>query len=295
MAPSSAPPYGIEVARTREAARAFRLKLSLEGQRMGLVPTMGALHEGHLSLIRLAAREADVVAASLFVNPTQFAAHEDFGSYPRREADDIGMLEAAGCRLVYCPQLTEIYPPGDSTRVRVGALSEDLEGAIRPHFFEGVASVVTRLFAHLGPDLAVFGEKDYQQLLVIRALTRDLGFPIRIIGGPTQRDPDGLAMSSRNAYLGATERREAGALPAALQQASERLAAGEAISDVCEDARLRLLAAGFSSVDYIEARHAETLSPMGTGSAPAGVPGRILAAARLGTTRLIDNLPFQRR
>lgn len=295
MSPSPAPRPGIEIARTRDEVRAFRVRTFREGRTLGLVPTMGALHEGHLSLIRLAAGEADIVAASLFVNPTQFAAHEDFGSYPRREADDIAMLAAAGCRLVYCPDPSEIYPAGNSTRVRVGALSEDLEGAIRPHFFEGVASVVTRLFVHIAPDLAVFGEKDYQQLLVVRALARDLGFPIRILGGPTQRDPDGLAMSSRNAYLGAADRRQAGALPAALQQACKRLAAGEAISDVCEDARSRLLSAGFSSVDYIEARRADTLSPLGTGSAPVGVLGRILAAARLGGTRLIDNLPFQRR
>src|SRR5262245_60438520 len=166
---------------------------------------MGALHAGHTSLIRIGLEKADVAASSIFVNPTQFAAHEDLATYPRSEESDLEKLAEAGCSFCYCPLASEIYPPGDTTRVIVRDLSHMLEGEVRPHFFEGVASVVSRLFLHVSPDVAVFGEKDYQQLLVIRRMTQDLGFPIEIIGGPTMREADGLAMSSRNAYLSGDE------------------------------------------------------------------------------------------
>jgi pantoate--beta-alanine ligase len=255
---------------------------------------MGALHAGHISLLRLARSATDIVGATIFVNPTQFAAHEDFGAYPRGEDRDIALLAEAGCDFVYCPSPGEIYPPGDTTRVRVGALCDDLEGAIRPHFFEGVASVVARLFLHLSPDVAAFGEKDYQQLLVIRALTRDLGFPIRILGGETAREADGLALSSRNAYLSPDERARAGALPAALRAAIEAIECGASLAGACAEARSLLLAGGFSQVDYVEARRADTLSSFPDDAAPCGVAGRLLAAARIGTTRLIDNMPFER-
>ena len=204
---------GLVVARTRAEVQAYRRQMQAQGKRVAFIPTMGALHEGHLSLVRLGLEKADVAASSIFVNPTQFAAHEDLSTYPRTEAEDLRKLQEAGCSFCYCPTASEMYPPGDSTRVQVKDLSHMLEGEVRPHFFEGVASVVSRLFRHVGPDVAVFGEKDYQQLLVIRRMVQDLGFPIEIVGGPTMREPDGLAMSSRNAYLTGEERTTAAALP----------------------------------------------------------------------------------
>lgn len=269
--------------------------MQAQGKRVAFIPTMGALHEGHLSLVRLGLEKADVAASSIFVNPTQFAAHEDLSTYPRTEAEDLRKLQEAGCSFCYCPTASEIYPPGDSTRVQVKDLSHMLEGEVRPHFFEGVASVVSRLFLHVGPDVAVFGEKDYQQLLVIRRMVQDLGFPIEIVGGPTMREPDGLAMSSRNAYLSAEERTTAAALPRVMQEASARIAAGERISATAEDARQALIAAGLTSVDYVAMRRADTLAPFGGDTAPVGATGRLLIAARIGKTRLIDNVGFVRK
>jgi pantoate--beta-alanine ligase len=255
---------------------------------------MGALHAGHVSLIRIGLEKADVAASSIFVNPTQFAAHEDLSTYPRTEDSDLEMLAQAGCSFCYCPTPSEIYPPGDSTRVIVKDLSHLLEGEVRPHFFEGAASVVTRLFMHVAPDLAVFGEKDYQQLLVIRRMVQDLGFPIEIVGGPTIRGSDGLAMSSRNAYLSADERVQAVLISQTMREAAAKIEAGEAIRSATEAGKAALLAAGYAGVDYVEARRADTLAPFGTETAPVGASGRLLIAARLGKTRLIDNMGFQR-
>jgi len=286
---------GLVVARTRAEVQAYRRQMQAQGKRVAFIPTMGALHEGHLSLVRLGLEKADVAASSIFVNPTQFAAHEDLSTYPRAEAEDLRKLQEAGCSFCYCPTASEMYPPGDSTRVQVKDLSHMLEGEVRPHFFEGVASVVSRLFLHVGPDVAVFGEKDYQQLLVIRRMVQDLGFPIEIVGGPTMREPDGLAMSSRNAYLSAEERTTAAALPRVMQEASARIAAGERISATAEDARQALIAAGLKSVDYVAMRRADTLAPFGGDTAPVGATGRLLVAARIGKTRLIDNVGFVRK
>ncbi|HOY80231.1 MAG TPA: pantoate--beta-alanine ligase [Hyphomonadaceae bacterium] len=286
---------GLVVARTRAEARDWHRAQRAAGKRIAFAPTMGALHDGHISLIKLGLEKADVAASSIFVNPTQFAAHEDLGTYPRAEASDLEKLEAAGCSFCYCPSPSEMYPPGDSTRVIVKDLSHILEGEVRPHFFEGVASVVSRLFLHIQPDVAVFGEKDYQQLLVIKRMTNDLGFPIEIIGAPTRREADGLAMSSRNAYLDAQQRSQAAAMARVMKETAAKLEAGEPIRAATDAAKADLIAAGFASVDYVEARRADTLAPFGAETCPNGATGRLLFAARLGKTRLIDNMGFVRR
>jgi pantoate--beta-alanine ligase len=249
---------------------------------------MGALHRGHLSLIELAVGRADFVVASIFVNPTQFAPNEDFHTYPRDEAGDVALLVAAGCNLVYAPPVEAIYPPGFSTTITVSGVSAPLEGAFRPHHFAGVATVVAKLLIQASPDLAVFGEKDYQQLRVIHRLARDLDLPVEIIGAPIVRDPDGLALSSRNAYLSAVERRIAPTLHRALAHAAAALASGVAVSEAEHKATTELVSAGFDAVDYLEARDPKDLERVGPG--PLTGPARILAAARVGRTRLIDNL-----
>ena len=266
-----------------------------QGKRVAFVPTMGALHAGHLGLVQIGREKADVVASSIFVNPTQFAAHEDLSTYPRAEESDLAKLAEAGCAFCYCPSPAEMYPAGDSTRVTVKDLSHILEGAVRPHFFEGVASVVSRLFLHVQPDVAVFGEKDYQQLLVIKRMVQDLGFGIEIVGGATKREADGLAMSSRNAYLSADERTRAAAVYRVMTQTAANIEAGERISSAAEEAQQALLSAGFASVDYVAVRRGDTLAPFGGDAAPVGVTGRLLIAARMGKTRLIDNMGFVRR
>jgi pantoate--beta-alanine ligase len=283
------------IARTRKEARDWREAMRAAGKRVAFAPTMGALHEGHVSLVKLGLERADVAASSIFVNPTQFAANEDFSTYPRAEQRDLDALAEAGCSFVYCPAPIEMYPAGDSTRVLVKDLSHILEGEVRPHFFEGVASVVSRLFLHIGPDVGVFGEKDYQQLLVIKRMTQDLGFGIEIVGAPTIREADGLAMSSRNAYLNAAERAQAVEVSRAMNEAATALEVGQPIRAVTDAARARLLAAGFASVDYVEARRADTLAPFGGEAAPVGAGGRGLMAARVGNTRGIDNMGFMRR
>jgi pantoate--beta-alanine ligase len=244
------------------------------------------LHEGHLSLVRAAKERCGFVVASLFVNPRQFAPGEDLERYPRDEAGDAAMLASAGCDLLYAPARETIYPPGFSTSVDAGPIAAPLEGEMRPHFFGGVATVVTKLLLQCAPDFAVFGEKDYQQLLVIKRLVRDLDIPSTIIGCPTVREHDGLAMSSRNAYLDADERKIAARLNAILHDAIKAVHAGEPIVRAETDAARHLLAAGFTSVDYVALRNAETLAPITDLAAPA----RILAAAWLGKTRLIDNM-----
>ncbi|HVY88422.1 MAG TPA: pantoate--beta-alanine ligase [Hyphomonadaceae bacterium] len=285
----------LTVARTRAEAKDWYKSMRSAGKRIAFAPTMGALHAGHTSLIRIGLEKADVAASSIFVNPTQFAAHEDLATYPRSEESDLEKLAEAGCTFCYCPSPSEIYPPGDTTRVIVKDLSHMLEGEVRPHFFEGVASVVSRLFLHVAPDVAVFGEKDYQQLLVIRRMTQDMGFPIEIVGGPTMREADGLAMSSRNAYLSADERVLAVRVSQEMRAAAAKIEGGEPIRAAADAVRAALLSSGYSSVDYVEARRADTLAPFGGETAPVGATGRLLIAARLGKTRLIDNMGFQRK
>jgi pantoate--beta-alanine ligase len=256
-------------------------------RRIALVPTMGALHEGHLSLVRLARRRADRVVVSIFVNPAQFAPNEDFARYPRTWDTDIGKLAAEGVDLVFAPAADEVYPAGFATSVELrGPATVGLEDRFRPHFFGGVATVVAKLLIEVMPDEAFFGEKDYQQLQVVRRMTRDLDLPVRIIAAPTVREPDGLALSSRNVYLSAEDRQRAPLLQRVLLESAEEIARGEPIESVLALGRTMLAQGGFA-VDYLEARHAETLAPVS--SAGEG-PLRLLAAARLGSTRLIDNV-----
>lgn len=277
------------VAEMREHVRAWKAA----GQRVALVPTMGALHQGHLSLIRLAQQHADRVIASVFVNPKQFAPHEDFDAYPRGEAADAEKLASVGCDLMFAPNAAEMYAPGFSTLITVSGVSEPLEGAARPQFFGGVATVVAKLFIQSQADVAVFGEKDYQQLQVVKRMARDLDIPIEIIGAPTARAEDGLALSSRNAYLSADERVAAAALPSAMKAVAQAVASGGRIDDAEAAAVQALEAAGFRQVDYVEVREASDLSRLGPG--PIGdAQGRILVAAWLGGTRLIDNMAVER-
>jgi pantoate--beta-alanine ligase len=258
------------------------------GETIALVPTMGALHEGHLSLVKLAKSLAGRVVVSIFVNPIQFGPREDFHDYPRDEAGDLAKLATAGADLVFAPATAEMYPQGFSTKVSVGDLTEDLCGAARPNHFDGVATVVAKLLLQTAPDLAVFGEKDYQQLLVIRRLVRDLDLPVEIVGGPIMREPDGLALSSRNAYLSPSERSTAPLLHATIAEVAADLAKGRGADDAAEAGRFKLEAAGFR-VDYVAVRDPETLKPL---SGPVK-RARVLAAAYLGKTRLIDNVPVR--
>jgi len=270
-----------DVAALRYAIAAWRKA----GLTVGLVPTMGALHEGHLSLVRTAKERCDRVVTSLFVNPRQFAPHEDFERYPRDEAGDAGMLASAGCDLLYAPERSVMYPQGFATNVIVADVSTPLEGEFRPHFFGGVATVVTKLLLQALPDTAFFGEKDYQQLLVIKRMAHDLDIPVAITGCATVREHDGLAMSSRNAYLSEDQRRVAARLNYILHDAIKAVRAGEPIAEAEAEATRHLIAAGFTSVDYIAIRDADTLAPVGDAA-----NARILAAAWLGKTRLIDNM-----
>lgn len=279
---TAAPPIVRDVFSLRSAVAAWRAG----GARIGFVPTMGALHDGHLSLVRTARERCDRVVASLFVNPRQFAPHEDFERYPRDEAGDAALLASAGCDLLYAPERASMYPDGFSTNVIVADVSTPLEGEFRPHFFGGVATVVTKLLLQCLPDAAFFGEKDYQQLLVIKRLAKDLDIPVEIVGCATVREHDGLAMSSRNAYLSPDERRVAARLNFILHEAIKAVRAGDPIADAEAEAERHLLAAGFTSVDYVAVRDAETLQRTSDTSRPL----RILAAAWLGKTRLIDNM-----
>jgi len=264
------------------------------GERVGFVPTMGALHGGHLSLIEKAREKATRIVASIFVNPTQFAPGEDFDTYPRNEEADLAKLASAGCDLAYLPAVAEMYPEGSVTNVRVEGMSDLLDGVYRPHFFYGVTTVVARLFLHAQPHVAVFGEKDYQQLQIIRRMVRDLGFPIEIIDASTARDADGLAQSSRNLYLKPEERRRAGALQAALHRASVRLSVGESPSVALGEARDLLTRSGFEKVDYVSLVDPATLQDLPDTPLPAGAVARLLGAAWMGRTRLIDNISVTR-
>jgi pantoate--beta-alanine ligase len=253
---------------------------------LALVPTMGALHAGHIALVGEAKRRAGCVAASLFVNPTQFGPNEDFGRYPRREAEDMRMLEESGCELLWIPSVADMYPDGFSTSIRVAGLSDRWEGEARPGHFEGVATVVAKLLNSVRPDVALFGEKDFQQLAVIQRMAADLDIPVEIAGVPTVREPDGLALSSRNSYLSSDERSRAVALPEALQRARVSILEGARVSPALEIARQSLAKAGFSRIDYVALVDASTLEPL---DEPKGEM-RLIAAAIIGTTRLIDNL-----
>lgn len=256
------------------------------GATIGLVPTMGALHAGHMELVKAAMAQCDKVVVSIFVNPTQFGAGEDLDSYPRQEAADAALLEEAGVELVWAPTVDQVYPDGFATNVSVSGVSSGLCGGSRPGHFDGVATVVAKLFNQVRPDAAFFGEKDFQQLAVIRRMARDLDFTHDIIGVPTVRDADGLALSSRNAYLTSEQRQQAVALPDVMRGAAEEISSGGDIGAVLDEAKAKLLASGFHKVDYFELKHADTLEKMTVFARPA----RLLAAAHIGTTRLIDNI-----
>lgn len=265
--------------------RATVATLRQDGARIAFVPTMGALHEGHLTLVRQARALADKVVVSIFVNPLQFAPTEDLDRYPRNEAGDLALLHSVGCDVVYLPTVDALYPQGFVSRVEMKGPALGLESDFRPQFFSGVATVVMKLFNQVRPDIAVFGEKDFQQLAVIRAMVRDFDMPIEIIPGATVREADGLALSSRNAYLSQEERSIAPLLHQALQTVRTAVLAGDAPDAAIAQAQTGLLAAGFRSVDYIALRDAETL-----GDVTPGRPQRLLAALWLGKTRLIDNI-----
>ena len=275
------------VARTVPSLRRALAPFRDTGERIALVPTMGALHRGHLALVREARRRARHVVVSIFVNPTQFAPHEDFGSYPRGFAADLKALQTAKADLVWAPSAEVMYPAGFATRIEPqGAAKAVLEDKFRPHFFGGVATVVAKLFTQTAPDFALFGEKDYQQLRVVTQMAQDLDLAVKVIGVPTVREQDGLALSSRNAYLSAAERSAAPLLYRGLKASAVRIKQGEPIEMVLEEARAEIGRAGFA-LDYLEARHALTLAPI---VSRKDGPIRLLLAAKIGKTRLIDNI-----
>jgi pantoate--beta-alanine ligase len=275
------------VARTVPSLRRALAPFRDTGERIALVPTMGALHRGHLALVREARRRARRVVVSIFVNPTQFAPHEDFGSYPRGFAADLKALQTAKADLVWAPSAEVMYPAGFATRIEPqGAAKAGLEDKFRPHFFGGVATVVAKLFTQTAPDFALFGEKDYQQLRVVTQMAQDLDLVVKVIGVPTVREQDGLALSSRNAYLSAAERSAAPLLYRGLKASAVRIKQGEPIEMVLEEARAEIGRAGFA-LDYLEARHALTLAPI---VSRKDGPIRLLLAAKIGKTRLIDNI-----
>ncbi|MGQ0673213.1 MAG: pantoate--beta-alanine ligase [Hyphomicrobium sp.] len=257
------------------------------GESVALVPTMGALHAGHLALVRLAEKKADRVVVSIFVNPTQFAPTEDLARYPRDETGDVDKLAGVGADLVWSPSVEVMYPPGSATRIVPEGAALGLEGEFRPHHFGGVATVCCKLFSQVTPDVAVFGEKDYQQLAVIRQMVRDLNLPLKIASLPTVREKDGLALSSRNAYLMPAERKIAPSLNVAIRKVADEVSGGGSVMAAVAAARADLKRAGFAKLDYLEVRDAETLAPFVDGSER---PGRVLTAAWLGKTRLIDNV-----
>jgi pantoate--beta-alanine ligase len=275
------------IARTLASLHRARSDLGKRNANIALVPTMGALHDGHVSLVRLAKRRAKKVVVSIFVNPTQFAAHEDLGSYPRTWKADISRLASEGVDLVWNPDVKTMYPEGFATRIAPeGPALAGLEDRFRPHFFGGVATVVAKLFTQVRPDFAFFGEKDFQQLKVVTRMARDLDLGVRVIGGAIVRERDGLAMSSRNVYLSAEQRHAAPTLFRAIKATSKRMRAGGDFRSALAAAADAIAEAGFA-LDYIEARHAETLAPV---SSLNDGPVRLLVAAKIGTTRLIDNI-----
>jgi len=276
----------VQIIRDIIALRAALADLRAAGGGVALVPTMGALHDGHMALVEEARRHARHVVTSIFVNPTQFAPTEDLSTYPRREATDAHMLAEAGVAILWAPTVEKVYPDGFASSITVGGVAEPLEGAHRPGHFAGVATVVAKLFNQVQPDIALFGEKDWQQLAVIRRMARDLDFPLDIIGVRIQRDEHGLALSSRNAYLTDEERQQALALPRALGEAARRIAKGADVAQALAHASDQLTAHGFGPIDYVSLCDPDTLQPLDR----LDRPGRLLAAAKLGRTRLIDNL-----
>ena len=270
------------IADLRDAVRGLRA----EGAGIALVPTMGALHAGHIALVDAARRRGLQVVVSIFVNPTQFGPHEDLDAYPRREAADSALLVQAGAALLWAPDIGTMYPSGFATSITVGGVSERWDGAARPGHFSGVATVVAKLLLQVDPDVAFFGEKDFQQLAVIRRLVSDLDIDVEIVGVPIQRDDDGLALSSRNAYLSADERTTARLLPRALGEAAAAVVRGANVAATLDIARRKLADAGFAPIDYVALCDADTLEPVDQLTKPA----RLIAAATLGRTRLIDNL-----
>lgn len=292
MSEASRVPHVETVEALRDLVRGWRQ----QGKSVALVPTMGALHDGHLELVKLGHARADRVVASIFVNPAQFAPHEDFDRYPRTLEADLAKLATVRCDLVWAPTVAEMYPAGAAalaTRVEPAGAALGLETDFRPHFFGGVATVCCKLFNQVQPDLAIYGEKDYQQLAVMRQMVRDLDMPLQIVGAPTVREPDGLAMSSRNRYLSPHERRIAPALHRALTTLAGKLAAegagltGDTAAALAAQAAQEVAAAGFGTIDYVSVRDADTLAALGP-RRPQAL--RILAAAWLGKTRLIDNI-----
>ena len=275
----------ITVTRDMESYQEALAELALDGKSIALVPTMGALHAGHISLMQQAAQLADAVVATIFVNPKQFVPNEDFANYPRTMEADLQKLDEAGVAIVYTPQADDLYPEGFSTKVSAGEIGNILEGKSRPGFFDGVATVVTKLLLRTLPHVALFGEKDYQQLCVIRRIANDLDIGVEIVGGATVRETDGLAMSSRNAYLTQDERRTAPKLHETLQQTGNAIASGISIQSALNQGIAALTKAGFKP-DYLELRDTDTLDAMERYEPPA----RLLVAAWLGNTRLIDNI-----
>jgi pantoate--beta-alanine ligase len=280
--------HAVQTVRELQALRETIAGWRAEGLAIAFVPTMGALHAGHMALIEAAKKPGTKVVASIFVNPMQFGAGEDLSRYPRREIADARMLAEAGCDLLWLPTVETMYPDGFATTISVAGVSAPLEGASRPGHFDGVATVVAKLFAQVAPDAAYFGEKDYQQLAVIRRMAIDLNLAVEVVGVPTQRDDDGLALSSRNIYLDEDERARAVALPRALGIAVRAIVRGEDTAQVLAEAATQLTAAGFQ-VDYVALVDAETL----TDATSPDRPRRLLAAARMGQTRLIDNVAVE--
>lgn len=285
-APAPRPAQGLQIVRSVPALRECVAGWRAEGAAIGMVPTMGALHRGHGALIARAHAECGRTVATLFVNPKQFNREDDLERYPRDEARDAAFLEAAGVDLLFAPATQEMYPPGYATTVSVSGLTDCLCGIVRPGHLTGVATVVTKLLLQGLPDRAYFGEKDYQQLLVVRRVARDLDIPVDIVGVPTVREADGLALSSRNVALSPAQRAVAPALHRALREAAARLAAGAPVDSVLRDGTAVLIAAGFDAVDYFDLRDGETLAALDR----AGATARLFAAAWLGDTRLIDNV-----
>lgn len=279
----------MEVVRTIAELRQHTSRWRIAGQTIGLIPTMGALHKGHLSLIKLAQGKCDRVIATIFVNPRQFLPNEDFDEYPRNEESDIQKLIEMGVDLLFAPKVSEMYRPDASTTVVISKLTDCLCATSRPGFFDGVGTVVTKLLIQALPDLAIFGEKDYQQLLVIKRLTRDLDIPVEIIGAPTIREADGLAVSSRNVFLSQTNRETASKVFEILKKTATAIALRNDVLAACKEARKELILAGLSEIDYFEARHSETLELIQNFENN----GRLFAAVWLGSTRLIDNLEIK--